>query len=39
MNIGVISAFDSKMLKEFLIEDKNKRGADIINKTARYIMK
>ncbi len=42
MNIGldidnVISAFDTKMLKEFLIEDKNKRGAGVINQNARHI--
>ena len=42
MNIGldidnVITAFDNDILKEFLLEDKNKRNAGIINKKARHI--
>ncbi len=42
MNIGldidnVITAFDSAILKEFLLEDKNKRNAGVINKNARHI--
>ena len=42
MNIGldidnVITAFDSAILKEYLIEDKNKRNSGIINKNARHI--
>ncbi len=42
MNIGldidnVITDFDRDILKEFLIEDKNKRNAGIINKKARHI--
>ena len=44
MNIGldidnVITAFDSKLLKEILIEDKNKRNAGIIDKNAKHIMR
>ena len=42
MNIGldidnVISAFDNRILKEFIKEDKNKRNAGMINKKARHI--
>ncbi len=42
MNIGldidnVITAFDKTILKEFLLEDKNKRNTGIINKNARHI--
>lgn len=42
MNIGldidnVITAFDNEILKEFLLEDKNKRNTGIINKKARHI--
>ena len=42
MNIGldidnVITAFDNDILKEFLLEDKNKRNTGIINKKARHI--
>ena len=42
MNIGldidnVITAFDNGILKEFLLEDKNKRNAGIINDNARHI--
>ena len=42
MNIGldidnVITAFDNDILKEFLLEDKNKRNAGIVNKNARHI--
>ena len=42
MNIGldidnVITAFDSAILKEFKIEDKNKRNNGIINKKAQHI--
>ncbi len=42
MNIGldidnVITAFDSGIFKEFLLEDKNKRNSGIINKNARHI--
>ena len=42
MNIGldidnVITDFDAGILKEFLLEDKNKRNAGIINKNARHI--
>ena len=42
MNIGldidnVITDFDDLILKEFLIEDKNKRNSGIINKNARHI--
>ncbi len=42
MNIGldidnVITAFDCQILKEFLLEDKNKRNTGIINKKARHI--
>lgn len=42
MNIGldidnVITDFDKDILKEFLLEDKNKRNAGIINKKARHI--
>ena len=44
LNIGldidnVISAFDSKILQEFMLEDANKRNAGIIDKKARYITK
>lgn len=43
MNIGldidnVITAFDKKILKEFIKEDKNKRNAGIINKKAQHIV-
>ena len=34
---NVITAFDRGILKEFLIEDKNKRNKGIINKNARHI--
>lgn len=34
---NVISDFDQKMLKEFLIEDRNKRNRGIINPTGRWI--
>lgn len=34
---NVISNFDEELLKEFLIEDKNKRNKGIINKDADYI--
>ena len=42
MNIGldidnVITAFDNSILKEFLLEDKNKRNTGIINKHAKHI--
>lgn len=42
MNIGldidnVITAFDEKILQNFLIEDKKKRNAGIINPNARHI--
>lgn len=42
MNIGididnVITAFDSAILNEFLLEDKNKRNVGIINKNSRHI--
>lgn len=42
MNIGldidnVITAFDNNILNEFLLEDKNKRNAGIINNNARHI--
>lgn len=42
MNIGldidnVITDFDKDILKEFLLEDKNKRNTGIINKKARHI--
>lgn len=42
MNIGldidnVIADFDRDILKEFLLEDKNKRGTGIIDKHARHI--
>lgn len=42
MNIGldidnVITDFDKDILKEFLIEDKNKRNSGIINPKARHI--
>ncbi len=44
MNIGldidnVITDFDRTILKYFLLEDKNKRGAGIINSKARHITK
>ncbi len=42
MNIGldidnVITAFDSAILKELLLEDKNKRNVGLINKNVRHI--
>lgn len=42
LNIGldidnVITDFDRSILKEFLLEDKNKRNAGVINKNARHI--
>lgn len=34
---NVITDFDKSILKEFLLEDKNKRNTGIINKKARHI--
>ena len=44
MNIGVdidnvVTNFDSSILKEFIKENKNKRGKGIINKKAEHINK
>ena len=44
MNIGldidnVVTAFDSAILREFLKEDKNKRGSGIVNKKSTHIVR